>query len=337
MTTSTKPRTTTPAVPGRPPNAAPGRVRRRLTSPIASATAVVIAVLWTIPTFGLLLSSFREREALRSTGWWTLFTPQDPATGWWAIWDWQIFRSPDLSITNYQDVLVDGGLGAYFVNSIVITVPSVLFPVAFAALAAYALSWLHFRGRDWIFIGIFALQIVPLQMALVPLLTFFSQGLSIGELNLLQLPWDSIGPAAGFTRVWIAHTIFALPLSVFLLHNFVSQLPRDLMEAARVDGASHAVIFRRIVLPLIVPALASLAIFQFLWVWNDLLVALIFSGGTEATAPITQRLAEMVGTRGSAWHRLTAGAFVSIVIPLIVFISLQRYFVRGLLAGSVKG
>jgi alpha-glucoside transport system permease protein len=301
-----------------PPSTPQSRVRRRLTSPVASVVAVVIAVLWTIPTFGLLVSSFRPREELRSTGWWTL---------------WQ---HPTLTVENYQDVLIDGRLGAYFINSMVITIPSVLFPIAFAALAAYALAWLNFRGRDWIFIGIFALQIVPLQMALVPLLRFFSSGLTIGNVTIL-LPWDSFGTAPGFTRVWIAHTIFALPLSVFLLHNFISQLPKDLLEAAKVDGASHAVVFRRIVLPLIVPALASLAIFQFLWVWNDLLVALIFSGGTEATAPMTQRLAEMVGSRGSDWQRLTAGAFVSMVVPLIVFISLQRYFVRGLLAGSVKG
>lgn len=329
--------TTEPArlPPPRPP-AAPGRVRRRLTGPTASLVAILIAVLWTIPTFGLFLSSFRPAEELRRSGWWTLFAPAEESSGWWAFWQWEIFRSPDLSLDNYETVLVDGGLGAYFVNSIVITVPSVLFPVAFAALAAYALSWLNFRGRDWVFIAIFALQIVPLQMALVPLLTFFSQGLTIGGFNL-SLPWEAFGTAPEFTRVWIAHTIFALPLSVFLLHNFVSQLPRDLMEAARVDGATHAVIFRRIVLPLIVPALASLGIFQFLWVWNDLLVALIFSGGTADSAPLTQRLAEMVGTRGSDWHRLTAGAFISIVVPLIVFVSLQRYFVRGLLAGSVKG
>lgn len=307
-----------PDVPKTKVGTMPGRVRRRLTTRVASLVAVVIAVLWTVPTAGLLISSFRPAEQLRTTGWWTMW------------------RDPTVTLANYQDVLVDGGLGSYFINSFVITIPSVLFPVAFAAFAAYALSWMTFRGRDWIFIGIFALQIVPLQMALVPLLTFFSRGVNIGDFSF-TLPWDLAGPAPGFTRVWIAHTTFAIPLCVFLLHNFMSELPRDLMEAAKVDGATHPKIFRRIVLPLIVPALASIAIFQFLWVWNDLLVALIFSSGTDESAPITQRLAEMVGQRGGEWQRLTAGAFVSIVVPLIVFISLQRYFVRGLLAGSVKG
>lgn len=297
---------------------AAGRTRRKLTTRIASLVAIVIAVLWTVPTAGLLISSFRPAEDLNDTGWWTMW------------------RDPELTLANYEEVLIDGGLASYFVNSLVITIPSVLFPVAFAGFAAYALSWIEFRGRDWIFIGIFALQIVPLQMALVPLLTFFTTGVSIGELTF-HLPWDSAGPVSNFTRVWFAHTCFALPLCVFLLHNFMSELPKDLMEAAKVDGASHPKIFRRIALPLIVPALASIAIFQFLWVWNDLLVALIFSGGTDATAPLTQRLSELAGNRGSDWELLTAGAFVSIIVPLVVFVSLQRYFVRGLLAGSVKG
>jgi alpha-glucoside transport system permease protein len=209
----------------------------------------------------------------------------------------------------------------------------VLFPLAFASLAAYALAWIDFRGRDWVYIGIFALQIVPLQMALVPLLRLFSQGVTLGGAKVI--PALSLEGTDAYPKVWIAHTCFALPLGIFLLHNFMNELPRDLMEAARVDGAGHAVIFRKIVLPLIVPALASFAIFQFLWVWNDLLVALIFAN--EQTAPLTVRLAQLAGTRGNEWQRLTSGAFVSMVIPLIVFLSLQRYFVRGLLAGSVKG
>jgi alpha-glucoside transport system permease protein len=322
MTTATT--TTAPADAKRTPT--PGgtaaRVRRRLSHPVATAVSILIAVLWTVPTFGLFVSSLRPEDEIKTTGWWTAFT------------------NPQFTLENYQEVLFgrsasSGQLASYFVNSLVITIPSVLFPLAFASLAAYALAWINFRGRDWIYIGIFALQIVPLQMALVPLLSFFSQGVSIGDVTLL--PAWNLDDEEKFIQVWFAHTCFALPFAVFLLHNFIAQLPKDLMEAARVDGATHPKIFRSIVLPLIVPALAAFAIFQFLWVWNDLLVALIFAGGGNEVAPLTVRLAELAGTRGSEWQRLTSGAFVSIVIPLIVFLSLQRYFVRGLLAGGVKG
>lgn len=304
------------------PKTSAGRVRKGLSTRAATLASIIIAVIWTTPTLGLLISSFRPEADIKTTGWWTFFT------------------NPTFTLENYDDVLFggtasSGRLASYFVNSIVITVPSVLFPVAFAALAAYALSWMKFRGRDWIYIGMFALQIVPLQMALIPLLQFFSQGVSIAGFNLLPA-WNLEG-AEKFTTVWFAHTCFALPVAIFLLHNFMSELPGELMEAARVDGAGHGAIFRRIVLPLIVPALASLGIFQFLWVWNDLLVALIFAGGGAETAPLTVRLADLAGTRANEWQRLTSGAFVSIVVPLIVFLSLQRYFVRGLLAGGVKG
>ncbi|MFE9656724.1 carbohydrate ABC transporter permease [Micromonospora sp. NPDC006431] len=298
------------------------RVRRRLNSRAATLVSIVIALLWTVPTFGLFISSFRPEDQIKTTGWWTFFT------------------DPQFTLENYQEVLFSnsssaGQLASYFINSLAITIPSVLFPIAFAALAAYALAWINFKGRDWLYIAIFALQIVPLQMALVPLLKFFSTGVTIAGLQVLPA-WELDG-AQKFAQVWFAHTCFALPFAVYLLHNFISQLPRDLMEAARVDGATHPKIFRTIVLPLITPALAAFGIFQFLWVWNDLLVALIFAGGTKETAPLTVRLAEMAGTRGNEWQRLTSGAFVSIVVPLIVFLSLQRYFVRGLLAGSVKG
>lgn len=316
--------TTTPALAGSEtqPTTVAGRVRKRLNTRWGTAASILIAIVWTIPTFGLLVSSFRPEDQIKTTGWWTFFS------------------DPQLTLENYEQVLFGrsssaGQLASYFVNSIVITLPSVLFPLAFAALAAYALAWINFRGRDWIYIGIFTLQIVPLQMALVPLLSFFSQGISVGGVDLL--PAWNLDDEQRFIQVWFAHTCFALPLGVFLLHNFVSQLPRDLMEAARVDGATHPKIFRTIVLPLITPALAAYGIFQFLWVWNDLLVALIFAGGGDETAPLTVRLAELAGTRGNEWQRLTAGAFVAIVVPLLVFLSLQRYFVRGLLAGSVKG
>ncbi|MET8334213.1 carbohydrate ABC transporter permease [Streptosporangium canum] len=301
---------------------APQRVRRRLTSRVASAVAIVIAVLWTTPTFGLLLSSLRPEDQIKSTGWWTFFS------------------DPQLTLENYQEVLFgtsssSGQMMSFLINSIVITIPSVLLPLALSTFAAYALAWLPFRGREWIYIGVFALQIVPLQMALVPLLSFFSQGVEVFGLQVLP-GWDLEG-SARFVQVWFAHTCFALPLGIFLIHNFMAELPGDLMEAARVDGATHGTILRKLVLPLVGPALATFGIFQFLWVWNDLLVALIFAGGTAETAPMTVRLAQMAGTKGNEWQRLTSGAFVSVVIPLAVFLSMQRYFVRGLLAGSVKG
>jgi alpha-glucoside transport system permease protein len=317
--------TSTPIAPPVPVPVDPriaGRTRRKLATRGATLFSILIAILWTTPTFGLFISSFRPENEIKTTGWWNFFT------------------SPSVTMDNYTEVLfgsnsASGRLASFMVNSIVITIPSVLFPLAIASFAAYALAWLNFRGRDWIYIGIFALQVVPLQMALVPLLSFFSRGVSVGGFTLMPA-WQLQG-AERFIQVWFAHTCFALPLAIFLLHNFMSELPRDLMEAAKVDGAGHATVFRKIVLPLIVPALASVAIFQFLWVWNDLLVALIFAGGGDQTAPMTVRLAQLAGTRGNEWQRLTSGAFVSMVIPLIVFLSLQRYFVRGLLAGSVKG
>jgi alpha-glucoside transport system permease protein len=296
-----------------------GRVRRRLSTRTATVVSIIIALLWTVPTFGLAISSIRPENDIKANGW------------------WNFFADPKFTLDNYQEVLfgtsaVSGQLAGYFINSLVITIPSVLFPLAFCSLAAYALAWTKFRGRDWVYLSVFALQIVPLQMALVPLLQFFN-GVGIKSFFGNVLGLDTAG---GFAEIWFAHTCFALPLGIFLLHNFMAELPGDVIEAARVDGASHARIFRQVVLPLIVPALASFGIFQFLWVWNDLLVALVFASGPE-TRPLTVRLAELAGTRGNEWQRLTSGAFVSIVIPLIVFLSLQRYFVRGLLAGSVKG
>ncbi|WP_033344446.1 carbohydrate ABC transporter permease [Catenuloplanes japonicus] len=321
MTTTNPPAAVVP--PLQKKSTAAGRVRQKLSSRVATVIAIVIALFWTIPTFGLLISSFRPANDIKTTGWWTFFS------------------DPQLTLENYNEVLFGGSassgqLAGYFINSLVITIPAVLFPMAICSLAAYALAWIDFKGRDWVYIMIFALQIVPLQMALVPLLRFFSQGTEIFGIQLT--PAWGLSDTGLFIQVWFAHTCFALPFGVYLLHNFISELPRDIMEAARVDGANHPKIFRSIVLPLITPALASYGIFQFLWVWNDLLVALIFaSGGGRDTQPMTVRLAELAGTRGNEWQRLTSGAFVSMVVPLIVFLSLQRYFVRGLLAGSVKG
>ncbi|WGD37786.1 carbohydrate ABC transporter permease [Lysinibacter sp. HNR] len=291
---------------GRNPGRA-DRVKRGLTSRWATVAAIIIAVLWTVPTFGLFVASFRP-QADRREGWWTIFSEWMP------------------TLDNYTTVLGNAtisndNLALYFVNSFIITIPGTIFPLTLALMAAYAFAWIPFRGRGVLFVMVFALQIVPLQMALIPLLQFFN-GVDIGGTYL---------------AVWIAHTIFGLPLATFLLHNFVSQIPHELVEAARVDGASHAQIFRKLIVPLSVPAIASIAIFQFLWVWNDLLVALVFSGGTAEVAPLTAKLANMAGAFGRNEHLLPAGAFVSIIVPLIVFFALQRYFVRGLLAGATKG
>ena len=289
------------------------RVKSKLTSRWATAAALVIAVVWTIPTFGLLVSSFRpaaKQVGPRSDGWWNFFG------------DWQF------TFKNYVDVTAPGGsqaanLTQYFANSLAIVIPVTVFVLVLASMAAYIFAWGSFKGRETAFIFVFALQIIPLQMALIPLLQLFTQVLQI--------------PPGSYTQLWIAHTIFGLPLGIFLLHNFISEIPGEVIEAAKMDGAGHTTIFWRVILPLSVPALASLAIFQFLWVWNDLLVALVFSGGTADVAPITQRLAEISGTRGARDYLNPAAAFVSIIVPLAVFFGLQRYFVRGLLAGGLKG
>lgn len=298
-------------------NASAGRTRKKLSRPWASVASIIIAFLWTIPTLGLFISSFRLRDDIQSSGW------------------WEFFLNPQVTGENYVDVLQSGTtqltMIESFVNSIAITIPATIVPLMVASMAAYAFAWIDFKGRNFLFIFIFALQIVPIQMALVPLLSTFSRGLNLFGLQI-TLP---LGASGGYAQVWLAHSMFALPLAIYLLHNFMSEIPGEIIEAARVDGASRGQIFFRIVLPLTMPAIASVAIFQFLWVWNDLLVALVFADG--GAAPITKLLAEITGTRGNDWYLLTAGAFVSIIVPLIVFFALQRYFVRGLLAGSTKG
>ncbi len=288
---------------------------RRLTSPWASLAAIVIAVLWTIPTLGLFISSFRPEADVKTNGW------------------WNFFADPSVTLDNYREVLggSDTDLSTFFINSVVITIPSVVIPITIATMAAYAFAWMKFPGRNFLFVAVFALQIVPIQVTMIPLLSFYVAP----PFGLPSLA-GSEAPGGGFYTIWLSHSIFALPLAIYLLHNFMREVPAELVEAARVDGAGHVRIFTRIMLPLMVPAIAAFGIFQFLWVWNDLLVSLIFAGGSR-NAPLTMKVAELAGTRGNEWQRLTAGAFVAIVIPLIVFLSLQRYFVRGLLAGSVKG
>ncbi len=302
--------------------------RRKLSSPWAVFVVAIITILWTIPIVGLLVTSFRPSADAQNTGWWTFF------------------RNPAVTFSNYAEVITGGttmgtGIMPYFFNSFAIAIPAAIFPLILASMAAYAIAWVPFKGSIWIFFGIFALQVVPLQMALLPLLQMFNLGWSIGDIPIfpdLNKPGSQQSLLAGtYIPLWIAHTMFALPLAIFLLHNFMAQLPRDLMEAARVDGAGHFLIFRKIVLPLSIPAIASFAIFQFLWVWNDLLVAITFVGGTPNVAPITSYLATIKGSYGAQLHLITAGAFIAIIVPLIVFFSLQRFFVRGLLAGSVKG
>jgi alpha-glucoside transport system permease protein len=362
--------------------------QRRWGGLLVNGGLLLIILLWTIPTFGLFISSFRTREAIQTSGWWNVFPHRayetvavinpadmdlDPTgpmviegtvttfeelreTGittedgtyykWvgnrrigrleiqeesWTV-DW------DFTLANYRQVLSgksfeysrpDGTVEVIpgddfvsaFLNSLAVAIPATVIPILVAAFAAYGFAWMNFPGRRVLFIMVVALLVVPLQIALVPILRDFR----------------ALGINGTFLAMWLAHTGFGLPLATYLLFNYIRGLPRETLESAFIDGASHFTVFRRLILPLSVPALASFAIFQFLWVWNDYLVALIFLGGNPETKVITQRLADIVGSRGNDWHLLTAGAFLTMLLPLIVFFSLQRFFVRGLLAGSVKG
>jgi alpha-glucoside transport system permease protein len=262
---------------------------------------IALAALWLVPTVGLLVTSFRDRSDALSSGWWHVF-------------------SSHLTLSNYGEVLHEAGMGHAFLNSLYITIPATLGPLVIGALAAYAFAWTRFPMRDTTFLIIVALMVVPVQMAFVPLLKFFREN---GHLN------------EHFFGIWLAHTAFGLPLAIFLFRNFFITLPKDLIEAARMDGASEFSVFRRVVIPLSVPALASFAIFQFLWVWNDLLMALIFISD-PTKRPMTLQINDMLGTYNQEFHILAAGGFLLMVVPLAVFFALQRYFVAGLLAGSVK-
>jgi alpha-glucoside transport system permease protein len=276
-----------------------------------------LVFFWTIPTFGLLVSSFRPERAVKTTGWWTV------------LWN------PSFTLKNYKSVLSSSpgneNMAHFFINSLKITIPATVLSVGIALMAAYAFSWMKFKGRDWMFVGVVALLMVPLQMALIPLLRLFTGGAHIGSVTIVP----DLNLSNSVAAIWIAHCCFGLPFCIFILKIFVSSLPREIIEAARVDGAGHVTVFVRIIIPLTVPAIASLAIFQFMWIWNDYLVGKVF-GGTD-NVPVTAKLAEMTGTRGQSWHLLTAAGMIAMVLPLVVFFTLQRYFVRGLLAGSVKG
>ena len=276
-----------------------GHVARR--TPIHVAL-IVVAVIWLVPTVGLAITSFRPRNDIASSGWWTALTH----------WHW--------TLHNYGDVIHATGMGHAWVNSLIITVPATLLPLTIGALAAFAFAWIPFPFRDTIFLLVIVLMIIPIQTSLVPLLKLFRDH---GHLN------------NGYWGIWLAHTAFGLPFAIFLFRNFFITLPKDLIEAARMDGASNFMVFRRVVVPLSVPALAAFAIFQFLWVWNDLLMALIFVSD-PSKRPMTVRIPELLSTYGQEYHLLSAATFLLMIVPLIVFFSLQRYFVQGLLAGSVK-
>ena len=353
---------------------------------IINGILLLLVLIWTIPTLGLFISSFRTRFNIQTSGWWNIFPhkewvqveefeiPEDvdpdgvmeiagvtgtfdefregitAEDGRQVVWSgnkrlgtiriserrWVLL--PELTFNNYRQVLAgkeftvetadgdtmtvqgDNLIGA-FLNSVTVTIPGTIIPILIAAFAAYGFAWMNFPGRKVLFIMVVALLVVPLQIALVPILR-----------DYVKLDLNGT-----FLAIWLAHTGFGLPLATYLLFNYIKGLPRDLLESAFIDGASHFTIFLRLIIPLSVPALASFAIFQFLWVWNDYLIALVFIGAKPDVQVLTMRIAEMVGSRGADWHLLTAGAFISMLLPLIVFFSLQRFFVRGLLAGSVKG
>jgi alpha-glucoside transport system permease protein len=367
-------------------NAAGGARRNKLISAVlVNGTLALICLIWLIPLLGLLVSSFRERSDIISSGWWTVFPHQEYVRaeqiqltrglpldqpiqvagttlsddqlragamlpdGRRAIWANRRSRLVDVqtqqwaantnfTLSNYQSVLLgqqftytqpDGStqteqgenMSKAFINSLTVTIPATVIPILVATFAAYAFAWMRFPGRKTLFAMVVGLLVIPGQVALIPLLRAFS-GLQVN---------------GTFLALWLVHTGFGLSLAIYLLYNYISGLPREILESAFIDGASQFTIFLRLILPLSVPALASFAIFQFMWVWNDYLNALIFLGTTPDQQVVTIKLAQMLGSRGQDWHLLTAGGFVSMVLPLVVFFSLQRFFVRGMLAGSVKG
>jgi alpha-glucoside transport system permease protein len=263
---------------------------------------IVICLLWIIPTLGLAITSFRTQDAANSSGWWTVFT------------------NPSLTLKNYSDVFTQADMGTAFINSVVITVPATIIPILIAAFAAYAFTFMSFPGRNLLLVVIVALMVIPTQVALVPLLKIYG----------------NLGISGTFLAIWLAHIGFGMPLAIYLIRNYMATLPREVIESAKIDGASHFQTFWRLIVPMSTPALASFAIFQFLWVWNDLLNALVFIGPGQ-NQPLTIALVTLLGNQGQGWQLLTAGGLFTMIVPILVFLSLQRYFVRGLTAGSVKG
>ena len=320
MTTATETRQETPAT------TLPlgTRLYNRLSRGGTKIIVWILVVIWLIPTLGLFISSFRSEADIKTSGWWEWFT------------------DPSVTFENYDLVLFGTGsaapgMGDALLNSLAIVIPATIIPIAIAAFAAYAFAWMEFPGRNWIFILLVSLLAVPIQMSLIPLLQLYVGGAHLGILGLDLTIFPDLDLQGTSFSVWATHTGFGMPLAVFLLTNYMSTLPRDVIESARIDGGDHFTIFWKLIVPLSVPALAAFAIFQFLWTWNDYLIAVTFVGSAESVAPVTVVLANVTGSRGQDWHILTAAAFVSMVLPLAVFFSLQRYFVSGLLAGSTKG
>ena len=368
---------------------------------INSMGLLILVLLWILPTIGLFVSSFRDKDQLALTGWWTaLSTAERSEFRRTGIQEDQVERNgkyviagnllepggkkiqtfstnyrnltaheagdtvkfkdsslftlhesgdykwvsnvpfkhkrgkrifyvakvpPTFSLDNYREVLSSEGVGQSFINTLRVTIPATVIPIMIASFAAYAFAWMEFPWRRFLFVSVVGLLVVPLQMSLIPLLSMYNE---IG--NYFGVV------AKSYPGIWLAHTGFGLPLAIYLLRNYMGSLPREIIESARIDGATHFQIFTRLVLPLSVPALASFCIFQFLWVWNDLLVALVFLGKQDNQIVLTSKLRELLGSRGDNWEILTSSAFISIIVPLIVFFTLQRYFVRGLVTGSVK-
>ncbi len=313
-----------------------GGVGNPTTLNIVRVIVGIIVLIWLIPAIGLLITSLRTPGAIASTGWWTVFTSLGD-TGQWTL-------------ANYNEVLASNGFAGAFLNTLVVSVPATIMPITIATFAAYAFSWMEFKGRFLLFVFVVALLVVPLQVALIPILQLYNGGPSfdiswISPVVSALTPYEAATVTTGiplslngsFLGVWLAHTGFGLPLAVYLLRNYIGSLPSELMESARIDGADHYAIFTRLIIPLSVPALASFAIFQFLWVFNDFLVALVFLGETDDVRVLTIALNSLNGQFQNSWHLLTAGAFISMILPMVVFFSLQRFFVRGMTAGAVKG
>ena len=281
----------------------------RPTSKISLLVLSVLAIIWLLPTIGLLITSVRERTEAQVTGWWDVIL--NPLSQRWEL-------------GSYASVLSESDLGKSFISSLAVTIPATILPLLFAAYAAYGFTFLTFKGREFYFALIIGLLVVPLQGALVPVLKMF---ISFTEKTGIEI-------SGQYAAAWFVHSAFAMPLAIYILRNYMMTSPNTLIEAARVDGASNFTIFWRLVLPISVPALASFAIFQFLWVWNDYLIAFVFIGSERPV--LTYTLLSLLGTYGEGWQQVAAGSFISLSIPLLVFFSLQRYFIRGLTAGAVK-